>query len=383
MQHLYLLLLLLIPSILLGQTPIGVQEKEEIRQFILQIQGGAENAILPSSNDQVVFNGNYPVDNDKLLHKIDLGKVLFYDGETNCGLCHNPDFSGFPHINPAIGFGGIGNGPERVKDSLATEFDIQPVATKSQLNSGYNTTVLHDGSMGYGGRNADLPDSILAKHEVNFLQGDGTNTQSIVGVKVHRTFDIDACRNNPLINKSCEEVYGVPIIDEFIVGDAIATWEKSTDNIPYNAPYQRFLKGDLNAMTNLQIKGATIFFGKAQCNSCHYGPALTSDTFAQKTTKKPYEGVPGRSGFTKNPEDLWEVRTLQLYNLKDAKFLFWEGEYTTFSGGIKAHQKTLNLPNLTGSEHKALVDFVKNGLYDESIKDRMRFAGDHILEKYF
>ena len=45
------------------------------------------------------------------------------------------------------------------------------------------------------------------------------------------------------------------------------------------APFQRWLRGDRKAMSIEEKEGALLFFGKAQCDACHSGPALNSMTF--------------------------------------------------------------------------------------------------------
>ena len=46
------------------------------------------------------------------------------------------------------------------------------------------------------------------------------------------------------------------------------------------APFQKWLKGDKNAMTEQQKSGAIVFFGKAGCVRCHSEPNLGSINFA-------------------------------------------------------------------------------------------------------
>ena len=44
------------------------------------------------------------------------------------------------------------------------------------------------------------------------------------------------------------------------------------DLSPMNAPFDRYIRGDKDAMTATQIKGFNLFTGKAQCGTCHFMP---------------------------------------------------------------------------------------------------------------
>src|SRR5205814_6998886 len=47
-----------------------------------------------------------------------------------------------------------------------------------------------------------------------------------------------------------------------------------------NSPFDRYLNRDDAALTTAQKRGALLFFGKAQCSSCHNGPFLGGASFA-------------------------------------------------------------------------------------------------------
>ncbi|MFN2565054.1 MAG: cytochrome-c peroxidase, partial [Gemmatimonadaceae bacterium] len=47
-----------------------------------------------------------------------------------------------------------------------------------------------------------------------------------------------------------------------------------------NSPFDRYLARDDRALTDEEKRGALLFFGRAQCASCHAGPLLGGRTFA-------------------------------------------------------------------------------------------------------
>jgi cytochrome c peroxidase len=46
-----------------------------------------------------------------------------------------------------------------------------------------------------------------------------------------------------------------------------------------NSPWDRFLAGDTDALTEVQLRGAKAFLGLAKCAQCHNGPALSDGKF--------------------------------------------------------------------------------------------------------
>jgi cytochrome c peroxidase len=61
--------------------------------------------------------------------------------------------------------------------------------------------------------------------------------------------------------------------------NAIAAFEATTFT-KINTPFDRFLSRDDNALSTDAKRGALLFFGRAQCSSCHNGPMLGAQSFA-------------------------------------------------------------------------------------------------------
>ena len=83
-----------------------------------------------------------------------------------------------------------------------------------------------------------------------------------------------------------------------------------------NSPFDRYLKRDDNALTTEQKRGGVLFFGRAQCGSCHSGPLLGGNNFTNI-------GVPqiGPGGAKQSPLD-WGRGELIPQNPGFAKFAF-------------------------------------------------------------
>jgi cytochrome c peroxidase len=71
---------------------------------------------------------------------------------------------------------------------------------------------------------------------------------------------------------------------------------------PFNSAFDRYVRGNKDALSTSQIKGFNLFMGKAQCGTCHFAPlfnGLTPPDF--KTTEYEVLGVP-LTGDLNHPE---------------------------------------------------------------------------------
>jgi len=75
----------------------------------------------------------------------------------------------------------------------------------------------------------------------------------------------------------------------FDVARALASYVRTIQS--GDAPYDRYLAGDRNALSTAARRGFTLFVGKAGCSNCHSGPLLTDELFHNT-------GVAWRSGIT-------------------------------------------------------------------------------------
>ncbi|GHN01180.1 hypothetical protein WSM22_26690 [Cytophagales bacterium WSM2-2] len=60
------------------------------------------------------------------------------------------------------------------------------------------------------------------------------------------------------------------------IGKAIAAYERSL--VTKNSPYDRYVAGQTDALTDLQKQGLIIFFGEGNCANCHSGPMFSDFT---------------------------------------------------------------------------------------------------------
>ena len=391
----------------------STSEDLELQQRLLAISGDLNYFTLPESTDyaNIPADPKNPITHEKVL----LGKLLFHEtgigvsakkeshkATYSCASCHH-SAAGFQSGNiQGIGEGGMGFGMQgelRIIDPEYTSdlIDVQPIRSPTVLNSAYQKLMLWNGQFGATSDNIGTetnwtPDT---PKETNNLGFEGIETQAIAGLGVHRMnidkkfcedFNYDVLFDNafPEVDKS--ERYSLKN-----AGLAIAAYERTL--LATNTNFQNWLKGDLNAMTEDEKKGALLFFGKAKCYECHNGPALNSEAFyalgmndlaganvhgvIDEATKK------GRGGFTNKTEDNYKYKVPQLYNLADVNFLGHGGNFTTVkdvitykNNGVKQNSivttdalsdkfKPLGLNN---EEIDLLTIFIEKSLYDNDLK---------------
>jgi cytochrome c peroxidase len=210
------------------------------------------------------------------------------------------------------------------------------------------------------------------------------------------------------------------LINDLTVLRATATFLRTT--VTRNTPWDRFLAGSNSALTKQQQRGARLFFtaadkGGAGCYGCHSGPMLNKQhddpdvagvgRFVEKNfynlglADHPIQALnkaarndpnfrdDGRKEITGRDEHAFKFRVLTLRQLKDARFFFHNGAFTSvkdvvqyFNAGVPQDEeaaaagtlsKRFTHPRGRGSEPglglsddqvNALTDFIENGLYD-------------------
>ncbi|WP_235295070.1 cytochrome-c peroxidase [Portibacter lacus] len=415
------------------KSPISIEEEpkfystpdEELTDLLLTAANneGLSYFELPNSQD---LNAIPEDPKNKLTpSKIELGKFLFHETglgtnpknqinrqSYSCASCHHVRAGFQAGIKQSIGEGGIGfgqNGEARVIDTeYGFDFlDIQPIRTMSIVNSGYQEAIIWNGQFGGTGVNKGTEDAwaLRSPKEINFLGFEGLESQAIAGLKIHRMHVSKELIENLGYKELFDEAF--PDIDpknrynDTITGLAIAAYERVV--LADQAPFQSWLKGDQNAMTEDQKKGAILFFGKANCVKCHTGPALNTmefyalgmhdlkgDDVAQTVAQDFFTSAEGRGGFTGKTEDLYKFKVPQLYNLKDSPFYGHGGSFESIkdiitykNNGIvenpvvpKEHIYPGFQPKgLTTDEINLIADFIEESLHDPNL---MRYSPENL-----
>ncbi|MBD3672541.1 MAG: cytochrome-c peroxidase [Planctomycetaceae bacterium] len=111
-----------------------------------------------------------------------------------------------------------------------------------------------------------------------------------------------------------------------------------------DSPFDNYLRGDNEALDDTQKRGAILFYGKANCASCHAGTLLTDQKHYNLGIpqlgpgKDPATGLDfGRFGITGDPNDLFRFRTPPLRNVTATGPWMHNGAYSDLRDAVKHH----------------------------------------------
>ena len=394
-------------------TDIAVEDR------LIELYGSKAVLILPSTVDlySIPSDPKNPLTEAKVL----LGKFLFHEtgfglapemdiGKTtySCATCHHFKAGFQSGIIQGIGEGGIGfgiRGEARVASGDYPEdmLDVQPIRTPSALNVAFQDVMLWNGQFGASGTNLGTEASWTAgtPKETNLLGFEGVETQAIAALSVHRQLiesDLLETFYKKLFDEAFPEIPEEERYTKVTAGLAIAAYERTL--MPDQAPFQKWLKGNKNAMSVTEKEGALLFYTKGECYACHSGPGLNGMGFhslgmrdlSGVNVHKPVDETTklGRGGFTLNPNDDFKFKTPQLYNLKDVQFYGHGGSFRTLrevvvykNNAIPENQEVpidklspLFQPlHLTSEEINLLTVFIEEALYDNNLA---RFVPDSL-----
>ena len=304
-----------------------------------------------------------------------IGQLLFYDkmlsGNRNisCGTCHHHDFHGTDGLSLGIGEGGIGLGPERQAGDIRKRI---PRNAPALWNLGHKDVhvLFHDGRLEisdlFGNRfNSPaeewLPqglDNILAAQALFPLTAQfemaGNPGENDVAGAVHDRIDaawpIIADRIRAISGyremfvdafENVETPADITIVE---IGNAlgafiISEWQS------HDSPYDAWLTG--TALPPEAEAGRQLFFGEAQCATCHSGPffsdqefhALGLPVFGPGRTRR-FDPTPrdvGRMGESDALEDAYRFRTPSLRNVALTAPYGHNGAFPTLEGMIRHH----------------------------------------------
>ncbi|MFT4594380.1 MAG: cytochrome c peroxidase [Bacteroidia bacterium] len=401
------------------EQPDNATEPEVIdvalEQALLDASNGVGTAFykLPTRLEDIPQDPNNPL----TAAKVELGKLLFHETglATNpkkeegrftysCATCHHVQ-GGFQAGVPqgisegGLGFGLRGEGRYPNPNYPIAQLDVQPLRSPSILNIAYQPNILWNGQFGATDLNIGTEYSwdINSPKEWNWLGYEGTESQAIAGLQVHRMdmkpslFTLSGYKE--LYQEAFGEVEDDTLMGWVYSGLAIAAYERTV--LATEAPFQQYLNGNKNALSQKEKEGAILFFSKAECYTCHNGPSLANMEFhALGMSRLSGAGVYltnfenqtanlGRGGYTGNDEDKYKFKVPQLYNLINSKFYGHGSSFTSVEDVIRYKNKAIpentEVPvsqlanefhplNLTKTEIEAISAFIEYGLYDRNLE---------------
>jgi cytochrome c peroxidase len=189
-----------------------------------------------------------PAANPQTPEKIELGKKLFFDrrlsgdGTMSCSTCHDPE--------------------KGYSDDLAISLSYPTTRnwrnSPTLINIGFQKFLFHDGRARTLEEQALFP--MMSAFEMN---------QNLDFVE-------EEVRSVPEYVEAFQRVFGGEVTRERMAM-ALSAFQRSLVSV--NPPLDRFLKGDLRALSIEAQKGYEVFVGKGKCADCHDGADLADDQF--------------------------------------------------------------------------------------------------------
>jgi len=291
-----------------------------------------------------VMAPDVPADNPFTAAKVELGRKLYFDPRlskddtVSCATCHDPRIGFAEHkvVSDGVGGGkGVRNAP-------------------TVMNAAFLREQFWDGRAPSLEAQAVLP--IINPVEMA-MPDHAAVEKKVAGLAEYA----------PLFKKA----FGDPKVTIARVGQAIASFERTL--LSLDAPIDRFLAGDANAISESAKRGWELYNGKARCASCHAhasvfplftdekyhnlgvaAKAVDFEALARKVETHP-ENLPslshepdvnqlGRFLVTKQRQDLGAFKTPQLRNIALTAPYMHDGSEATLADVILFYDKGGN-PN--------------------------------------
>lgn len=264
--------------------------------------------------------------------KVELGKQLFFDprlsksGFISCNSCHN------------LSMGGSDNLPS----SIGHNWQQGPINSPTVLNSSFNFVQFWDG------RAADLQEQA------------GGPIENPMEMGFTHDLTVGVLSSIPQYVQSFKDVYKVEKITIDEVTDAIAEFEKTL--VTPNAPFDKWLKGDEDALTAEQKAGYKLF-KDVGCTACHNGPAVGGNSFQKMglfeeyVTTNPSEGVAGLTG---KDTDRFKFKVPTLRNVELTYPYFHDGAYWDLDDAVDVMARLQLGRKLEKTEISQMTAFLKS-----------------------
>ena len=328
--------------------------------------------------------------------KAQLGMKLFYskalglDQDTACASCHHPALGGNDDLSLPIGVDAENPdlvGPGRFHLSTAPNWDGGPTVGRNApttFNSGmWDRVMTYDGRIESLDKVANLngspevfglgivtPDSLTDDFGTRFADPNaGGNLPTalsrfpVTSVEDMRGFDFAELVTNDDIRNALAArlstyagwraefaaVYGDEIITYERIAEALGEYVRS--QVFVNSPWNRFVLGDDDAISEAARRGALLFMlptrvEGASCVTCHRGDFFTDELFhvvaMPQIGRGKGDGDTGTDDFgryrvTALDADLYTFRTPSLLNITETGPWGHAGAYTTLEAVVRHH----------------------------------------------
>lgn len=210
---------------------------------------------------------DYPNDEPPAKAIVELGSVLFFDNRLsgnlaqNCASCHSPS-SGFS---------------DGLKLSIGANGNDLEVHTPPLYNLAWNVVFFWDGRAPTLEQQVLMPIASSAEMDMDIKE---------LVVRLNAV---------PGYQALFKQAFGTPEISQDSVAAALAAFIRSI--IVDDTPFDRYMAGNMQAMTSEAIRGMELFREKARCIECHDGNNFTDNGFHNIGVDS---DLPGRAAIVKD-----------------------------------------------------------------------------------
>jgi cytochrome c peroxidase len=297
-----------------------------------------------------------PSDNPLTADKVALGKLLFWDPilsgnrDVACASCHHPRSGYAEDRDLSIGVNGIGLGRNR-KFQSPNSIPFVKRNSPTMLNVGFN-------GVDRAGQYDPAAAPMFWDMRVRSLEA-----QALEPIKSFEEMRGNAYPEDKAVetvvarlnaNAEYRALFGKAFVGENAVsaatlGKALAAFGRSL--VANNSPFDRYMRGDRNAMTRAQIDGMRRF-ERIGCSECHNGPMFSD--------YKPHVlGVPDNGTLPESDRGIadtpYAFRTASLRNLRFTAPYMHNGRFSTLEGVLEFYDDAPENPNVRRRDVDRLV----------------------------
>lgn len=225
-----------------------------------------DNVILSSLPDSVAS-----IDQER----VELGRLLFWDPilsgdmDVACASCHLPQFGYGDGRARSIGVGGIGAGPSRAVGHTG----IVPRNAPTVLNTAWNgITELGFFDPELAPMFWDVRTQSLAAQALEPIRSREEMRGDNFTIAEMEAEVVDRLSNNADYQARFQAIFGEDEVNLSMIGQILADFQ--TTLVANNAPFDRWMRGEANAMSAQQIEGMEEFV-ETGCAECHTGPLFS------------------------------------------------------------------------------------------------------------
>jgi cytochrome c peroxidase len=317
-----------------------------------------------------------PPGNPSTPAKVNLGRLLFWDPilsgnkDVACATCHHPKFGYAENLDISVGVNGIGLGSAR---QFAPGNEIPFVKRNSQ-------TILNTGFNGIDSQGRYNPASAPMFWD---LRAEGLEAQALVPIKTFEEMRGHAYSEEKALDTVLARLGAIPEyrrlfaaafgntspINAENLGKALAAFQRSL--VANESPFDRYMRGDTDAMTSAQIQGMRRF-ERAGCINCHNGPMFSDyqlHVLAVPDNRKLPESDSGA-------DRTYSFRTASLRNLAYTAPYMHSGAFSTLDDVVDFYDDVRRRPrnrNVARDQLDPLLRRLRN--VDDSEEELVEFLG--------